>query len=53
MTNIHKTTVYVEAASCNKKQEPLLLRKKEQCSPIEADGRDDGRVEEYIINTID
>ena len=53
MTNTLKTTVSVEAASCNKKQEPLLMRKKEQCSPIGADGRDDGRVEEYIIHTID
>jgi len=38
---LFETTVSVEAASCNKKQEPLLLRRKEQCSPVGADGRDD------------
>ena len=41
-----KTKVSVEDASCNKKQEPLLKRRKEQCSPVGADGRDDGRVGE-------
>merc|ERR1719348_2928091 len=38
---LYETTVSVEAASCNKKQEPLLMRRKEQCSHIGADGRDD------------
>jgi hypothetical protein len=41
-----KTTVSVEAASlsCNKKQEPLLIRREEECSPVGADGRVDGGI---------
>ena len=39
-----QTTVSVESASCNRKQEPLLMRRAEQCSPVGADGRDDGGV---------
>merc|ERR1712106_999847 len=38
---LFKTTVSVESASCNKKQEPLLMRRAEHCSPVGADGRDD------------
>eukprot|EP00090_Calanus_glacialis_P045179 TRINITY_DN8232_c0_g1_i1.p1 TRINITY_DN8232_c0_g1~~TRINITY_DN8232_c0_g1_i1.p1 ORF type:complete len:472 (-),score=119.75 TRINITY_DN8232_c0_g1_i1:256-1671(-) len=39
---LFETTVSVEAASCNKKQEPLLVRREEVCSPVGADGREDG-----------
>jgi len=38
---LFETTVSVEAASCNKKQEPLLMRRQEACSPVGADGRTD------------
>eukprot|EP00092_Neocalanus_flemingeri_P008407 GFUD01009063.1.p1 GENE.GFUD01009063.1~~GFUD01009063.1.p1 ORF type:complete len:458 (-),score=83.36 GFUD01009063.1:40-1413(-) len=31
--------VLVEAASCNRRQEPVIIRKKEECSPVGADGR--------------
>jgi len=39
---LFQTTVAVEAASCNKKQEPLLVRRQELCSPVGADGREEG-----------
>lgn len=39
---LFETAVSVEAASCNTKQEPLLLRRQEQCSPVGADGRAEG-----------
>jgi len=37
---LYETTVAVEAASCNRRQEPLLMRRQEVCAPVGADGRE-------------
>ena len=34
--------VDVLAASCNRRQEPVITRQQEECSPVGADGRTDG-----------
>jgi hypothetical protein len=34
--------VDVVAATCNRRQEPVITRQQEQCSPVGADGRTDG-----------
>ena len=36
--------VDVEAASCRRRQEPRLMRSKEECSIVGADGRKKGEV---------